>query len=913
MKEQLEIVCKRYIRRRGQYTALFAILLLPMLLFTGMGLDFGMYYVDEARLVRSVDGAALRIGTNYTSDIERQKAIIGAMMKANYPGWGDTIWNSELTASGFYEGISTGTSKDKDGTPQAIGVVRFSTSSTPLTGSATFEHPSVAGFDGEDNMGSAKGGIDFDTTMSSALYEGYEWDENVGEDYGKSAAVDIEIEAVVRHKTFFLPLVGLTEADMVHSATVTRNPKVIMLVLDNSRSMTNTIFSGEGDRIRKDEALAKSVTDFLNFFDNDQDYFGVVYFAGKGKVAFPKGGPFVPRQDFKKEIIDMLKPKDTQSTQSIREDWDIETDYILGPHTNGQEGFRLAYNMVENFLTGLPDARDKVDIHYIIFSDGEFNAMRTFVRGSGYNNLHDEDNDPMSVPWTHHIKPLTYSKDIGGTIGTFNRLDPYSGKLNGSFDLDTLVGNIDTTSIPGVNANLCTFVASSMLDVIHRSPADNKEYIASPSYNADPADGITVANSIITANSLSVPVESRNDDFWAPWGWVDEMLPATAPNNLRTTSPIPVVMTTFTDSSFDGKAAYLENTYVAGTIPALGTDYKYSALRIDSNGEELSGQPDEKFLVSPKLMAAIVENEINRMEEDIMVAFPGRIRTPRQNWTTDATTRVRRMPLYRKGWHEDWKNVSEAYYYYRQSSLSADIRWTSNIVGSAQDIEPLELQHEPGVITAHNSYIRYSGLRTSDKPDNNLRIWCWSDDDSEISGYNHKYDRDRTTDSWFYVETASDHPHRSHRGFRLQEIYPKFTFGGELYESELGVPQKFYKWSSPGNDQNNKWVNVEKNNIRNEMTWIMEAQAWLARKNHDANIYTVILNSNTSREHFAMANVRSDYIFVEDPSSRGGVNIAKAPLDTSQPSGFSADASTSNDLSAAFDLIAQDIIATFTK
>ena len=74
-------------KQRGQYTALFAILLLPMLLFTGMGLDFGLYYVTEARLVRAIDGAALRLGTNFTSNVTEQQKLVGLMMKANFPGW----------------------------------------------------------------------------------------------------------------------------------------------------------------------------------------------------------------------------------------------------------------------------------------------------------------------------------------------------------------------------------------------------------------------------------------------------------------------------------------------------------------------------------------------------------------------------------------------------------------------------------------------------------------------------------------------------------------------------------------------------------------------------------------------------------------------------------------------------------
>ncbi|MEM9446346.1 MAG: VWA domain-containing protein [Verrucomicrobiota bacterium] len=924
MKKQLEVVHKKYLRKRGQYTALFAVLLLPMLLFTGMGLDFGMYYIDEARLVRSVDGAALRIGTNYTSDIDRQKAIIGAMMKANYPGWGDTIWNSELKTSGFYEGTSSGTSKDKDGLSQPIGIVRFSTSSTSITDSATFEHPSVAGFDGEDNMGSAKGGIDFDTTMSSALYEGYEWDENVGANYGKSAAVDIEIEAEVRHKTIFLPLTGITEARIIHSATVSRNPKVIMLVLDNSNSMSAKIPSGEDGNIAKDEALAKSVTNFLSYFDNDQDYFGVVYFAGKGKVAFPKGGPFVPRQNFKKEIIDMLKPPagswppltevtDDSSAKYRDNDWDIDRDYILGPHTNGQEGLRLAYNMVENFFTGLPDARGKVDIHYIIFSDGQFNAFRTFARGQGYDQVHDLAGEAMSVPWTHHIKPISYTKDSASTIGTFERYNPFTGNLDALYSLDSHVGGIDTTKLAGINCNLSTFVSPSMKAVVHRSPAEEKEYVPSASYDGDPNAGTTVANAIMTANSLAVPVEDRNDDFWAPWVWVDGEVPATAPNNITTTSPIPVVMTTFTDSSFDGKAAYLENTYVPGTIPTLGTDYKYSALKIDSYGDELSGQPDNKFLVSPKLMAAIVDNDIARMDENIMLIFPGRIRTPRQNWTTDITSVVSDMSLY-DAWTQDWTGVSNPYYYYRQPTLS-NATWKGNLIGASRNIEPLELQFEPGVTTAHNSYIRYFGNGIK----NDLRRWAWSNGDNKISGYDHKYHHESNSDSWLYVETVSNSPHRAHRGFRIQELYPKFVFGGELYEDKLGIPEKFFKWSAAGSNESEKWVDATRANIRDEMRWMMEAQAWLARENHNANIYTVILDSKTSREHYAMANVKSAYDNVlivpnADPDeSPSKILVADTPLDESHPSGFSVDASTSKDLGAAFDLIAQEIIATFTK
>ncbi|MEM9444416.1 MAG: VWA domain-containing protein [Verrucomicrobiota bacterium] len=791
-------------KRKGQYTALFSILLLPMLLFLGMGLDFGMYYINEARLIRAVDGAALRLASNYSTDIGDQQDVVADMIQANYPNWGNPGGWTQLTSDPDGYQFRSVSSK---GNTIYFAATQANSSTSAGDSSSLFPLPNTLGYDGEDNMGGSKGGYTYTATngLRDAIYDGYEWDTNLDTTaYQQSQAISVRMKAEVSHNTYFLPLARIDTIDMSQETEVSRRPSVTILILDNSQSMNNND-TGDG---RRYEALQQAVKNFVSEFDDSQDLFGVVYFAGKGKIMFPKNGPFVPRTGFQATITDMMDTDD-----------EIEQDFILGPHTHAQEAMRLAYNMVENYFSAVPEARDNVKVSYVFFTDGQFTSARTMVRGPGYNTIHDQD----SVPWTHYVKPVSYSSNLAGV--TFNQRSANGGD-SGNYDLATLIQGVDMTTMEGINTNISKWYTNTK-NVAWRSVASSEKYSTD-----------TDVNSIQAAVRGGNDLDSRNDDFWAPWTWVNATFGGA--NNLVNQTPIPIVMSNYNDAVVDaGKDAYVSND---------GSSYVYFANEIDpATGMEVSPAVSKpQFLVGQQLMDDIIFNEVNRVTGDAVLTFPGRIRTPRQNWTTDQNTDVTTMILY-AGWPDEWKALQTnpnryPYYYYRTPDVDESIRWTSTLIDPNRNMDVEELEMEPGCISFQNHHLRYNN-----KPvQGNARFGAWDDGDNVFE--------DISIDSWMSAQHDGNNTknrQRTHRSFRMQEIYPEFNLGGDHESSTSGHPTQFWSWKSGG------WMNVTQSKILTEANWLTEVQCWLAREDHDATVYTVIFGRSLQNEHYSMSNVKS--------------------------------------------------------
>ncbi|MEM9446181.1 MAG: VWA domain-containing protein [Verrucomicrobiota bacterium] len=793
-------------KQSGQYTALFAILLLPILLFSGMGLDFGLYYIDEARLVRAVDGAALRLGSNFTDDVNLQQKIVSNLMEANYPGWG---------VSGPWEALS-GDPDDyeyKSVSSNGATVYYVAEQAAVKIGSGNlFPRPETRGYDGEDNVGDARGGYTYTSTLGlrEAIYEGYEWDNLDYKKYRKVRALSVRIKAEVKHRTFFLPLAGINYMNLKQETEVGRRPSIIMLVLDASSSM-KAEDTGDGPRY---EALIRSVKNFVQEFDNEQDYFGVVYFSSIGRVVFPNNGPFVPRANFKDVISDMMDTTD-----------DVSQDYLLGERTNAQEGMRVAYNVVENFFSALPGARDNVNVSYVFFTDGDFNTTRSLARGPGYNTVHSQN----SVPWTHNIKPLSSNGNLSGV--RFDRLDS-SGNDVGSYDLASLIQGVDITTLEGVNANIGQWTNNfnNNNSLAWRSQA------SSQSYSDEDADSAGYTDAVVTAIMEGNNLNSQHDDFWAPWSWLEEDAGVSPGSfNLINRSPVPIVMSAINDKSDESKYGYVIDD---------GVDKRLKEYLINPDGSETS-TPKEHYIVGPQLMRSLVANEVSRLGERSILLFPGRIRSPRQNWTSDSNTVLANMVLH-DNMPDEWKALEATpnqypYYYYRTPLVDASIRWGSAMIEPTRDMEHQKLEFIPGSEVFNNHYIRYHQR----PPVDDARFGTWDNGDREIDNIDE--------DSWFIATNRNRLRERARtsRSFRMEEIYPEFYFGENLASSVSGDPTEFYRWDTGA------WERFSYDNIVSMAEWLIEAQCWLARRDHDATIYTVVFGNDLKNEHYSMSNMNA--------------------------------------------------------
>jgi hypothetical protein len=115
-------------------------------------------------------------------------------------------------------------------------------------------------------------------------------------------------------------------------------------------------------------------------------------------------------------------------------------------YTCASEGLRLGAEMLHKWLENDVDAsiRDQLQINFIFFTDGEFNTIRSYVRGPGFgtNKTNRGNVDTPSRLSVHN---------------TFHDYDPIIAKnLNTTFEgknLSTLFGSYaDPTDVPGINA-----------------------------------------------------------------------------------------------------------------------------------------------------------------------------------------------------------------------------------------------------------------------------------------------------------------------------------------------------------------------------------------------------------------------------------------------------------------------------
>ena len=444
---------------------------------------------------------------------------------------------------------------------------------------------------------------------------------------------------------------------------------------------------------------------------------------------------------------------------------------------------------LENFLSAFEsDVANEFKISYVVFTDGEFNVCRSIAKGPGYDFPHNQE----SVPWTHFTKPLSYSKDSSSdTIGNFVRKDPNNPTESVEYNLDTLVGNVDikdNDAMPGINCNIHK-IGTTERDILYRSRAQNEEY--------SDTDYIT---EIKEDNSIDLAMADRNHDFWAPWAWLETHDGLVAPNfyNLTNKTPLPIVYSPYNDTTFytdkglpdpttaDNEHAYVDtNSWRVETARIKDGLYEY-----DADGKRIEDDP--KVLVGNDLMEKFIEYQLSsatRFRPSIL--FPGRIRTPRQNWTTDETSVVTNktlFPLY-DTWPESWQNlynsdptINSAYYYYRTTKTPVSRRWSSQLIGPNRDMGHFELQYEPGATFAQNNYIRYMEDMggTGDGATQDVRSWTWENGDSYIDGYTEALHTSASGgDSWFIANPSEGGRPRRRRSrtFRIQELYPEYKIG----------------------------------------------------------------------------------------------------------------------------------------
>jgi len=419
------------------------------MLLCGLAIDSGLLYLAKARMSRAVDGAALAaIGNfNRNPDPYVNRDDVALIMRnfavANFTSLAP-IGTSGSSTSGGTPTTTTGSNGKQttsytynfnDTTQDANGQYRRFVQVTLNTGA---------------------GGAITSATCNArcpvqTYFIGYGWyflgggqSQNyakIGGYSGPSGLVDLKVSS---------------------SAVATRNPRLIMVVIDRSASMLATPGGGA-------TGLAPAVVEFLDFFDTSSDNIGIVSFGSSARLEMPMTTNFIVAGT--NNLIDAYETNvDINGNSCNTPGVDPESDPTrtvydpnynstgvrrmkFGGDTAADEGIRLALEQ----MMASPGFTDPDVVKYLVlFTDGAWNASRSLFAAPGYTN---EVTAPSmaQVPTPVYVTNL-YSTAYGVATPPTNGQEyvPYAGhNYYGPWLSDVTTNASESASLgAGANSNL---------------------------------------------------------------------------------------------------------------------------------------------------------------------------------------------------------------------------------------------------------------------------------------------------------------------------------------------------------------------------------------------------------------------------------------------------------------------------
>jgi Flp pilus assembly protein TadG len=321
----------------AQTLVFFLVAFGTIILLCGFAIDSGLLYLAKARLSRAVDGAALAAVGNFhqSDDPTTNRILVSTTMRnfaaANY---------SDLRS------ISTTATETASGT-------------TPIVYTYNFN-------DG--------------TTDSSGNYRRYV--QVVLQTGAGGQITSATCNARCPSRTYFMGYAGPFFRDMkVSSAAVaTRNPRLIMVVVDRSGSMLSSPGGGA-------YGLPDAIVTFLNFFDTSSDYIGLVSFSSNARLEMPLTTNFLNAgtnvlynsYDPTNHVpgVDFEQSDPNYATTGVRR-------MKFGGETSADEGMRLG---IEQMMANPGFNNPNVTKYLVLFTDGAWNNVRTLLAAPGYTNV----------------------------------------------------------------------------------------------------------------------------------------------------------------------------------------------------------------------------------------------------------------------------------------------------------------------------------------------------------------------------------------------------------------------------------------------------------------------------------------------------------------------------------------------
>jgi Flp pilus assembly protein TadG len=358
-------------RRDAQTLVFFLLAWGVIMLLCGLAIDSGLLYLAKARLARAVDGAALAAVGNFnrsgvpTTNRDDVALIMRNFAVANFTDLGAISSTGSGTPGGTSSSYTlpngtlgtTYTYNFNDGTQDANGQYRRFVQVVLSTGSG--------------------GAITSATCNARCPVQTY----FIG--YASYIIGNRQNVAIGGYRG----VTGLMDLKVSSTAVATRNPRLIMVVLDRSGSMLANLGGAVG--------LAPAVVQFLDFFDTSSDTVGIVSFGSSARLEMPMTTNFIIAGT--NSLIDGYQtnsdgieepgvdPEADPSSSAYDPNYNTTGIRRLkfGGDTAADDGIRLG---LEQLMANAGFNDPDVVKYMVIFTDGAWNASRTLVAAPGYTN-----------------------------------------------------------------------------------------------------------------------------------------------------------------------------------------------------------------------------------------------------------------------------------------------------------------------------------------------------------------------------------------------------------------------------------------------------------------------------------------------------------------------------------------------
>jgi Flp pilus assembly protein TadG len=359
-------------RRNAQTLVFFLLAWGTIMLLCGLAIDSGLLYLAKARMGRAVDGAALAAVGNFnrdpnpTTNRDDVALIMRNFAAANFTSLSSISTTGSSTAGGLPNTytLPNGTKSTSytynfnDGTQDANGQYRRFVQVILNTGSG--------------------GAITSATCNARCPVQTY---------FIGYAAYAINGRQNVKIGGYSGPS-GLMDLKVSSSAVATRNPRLIMVVIDRSASM---LAQGGGA-----SGLPPAVVQFLDFFDTSSDNIGIVSFGSSARLEMPLTTNFIIAGT--NNLIDAYETNSLGDAEPGQDPEAIPGNALYDPNYNttgvrrlkfggdtaADDGIRLG---IEQLMANAGFSDPDVVKYMVIFTDGKWNASRTLVAAPGYTNI----------------------------------------------------------------------------------------------------------------------------------------------------------------------------------------------------------------------------------------------------------------------------------------------------------------------------------------------------------------------------------------------------------------------------------------------------------------------------------------------------------------------------------------------